>query len=276
MSETIAVNRYQQKIAFDSNDHIGKTILEKGIYDPKGISYIEKVLSQMDRPVALDIGANIGNHALVMARHCQMVYLFEPQPHVIALLNKTQALNQLNNWEIMPIGLSDAAETLTLYRNLSGNNGASTFIPELKSSTYSTDELRVEIGDRIIQEKNLSRLDFIKIDVEGFEARAIAGLKDTIARFRPVIVMEWNNAITKKQFEEYQLFTQVLPHYLSKGVINNTDKSRWKGKWFANIRRAFYKLTHQKAPVLETFNEAEDYQHVILVPNEMAGIFKNL
>ena len=95
-------NRYQQKIAILEKDHISDAIQQKGIYDPIGIKVIESILKQIPHAKVFDIGANVGNHALAMARYSDTVHLFEPQHSIANLLEQTKMLNHLNNWQIHP------------------------------------------------------------------------------------------------------------------------------------------------------------------------------
>jgi FkbM family methyltransferase len=273
---TIAENKYKQKIAFPSDDHIGNAIVQEGIYDSRGLRYIEHLLANLSQPIVFDIGANIGNHALVMAKYSKMVYLFEPQPNIAQLLQQTMALNNLTNWQIFEFGLADKAETLVLYKNIEGNNGASTFIPELKSKNFEKEELQVYRGDDIVDKNHINQLDFIKIDVEGFEAKVILGLKNSITKLRPILVIEWNNDITKKQFKELDLFNQVFKDYLIKAIVNNHHKSHWHNKWLGKLRRFFYKAWTKKRWRVEDFIENYNYQHVLLIPQEKAHVLIGL
>lgn len=275
----VAKNKYKQKIAFYANDHIGKTILRNGIYDGGGVHYIERILSKLHKPVVFDIGANIGNHALVMSKHSQMVYLFEPQADIANLLRNTMSLNNITNWKIFQFGLSDEEKVLPLYKNLNGNNGAATFIPEIKNknfTNFSIEELHVCIGDEVVIKNSIKSLDFIKIDVEGFEAKVIFGLKNSIKKFLPIIIIEWNNEITKKQFQEYDLFNKVFDSYIVKAITNNHNKSCWHKKWFGKIRRFFYKNLTKKRRIIGDFIESFNYQHVLFIPKEKAHILINL
>ncbi|MDZ7769101.1 MAG: hypothetical protein U5K38_08495 [Woeseiaceae bacterium] len=55
------------RITVFSNDFIGKKIARVGLYEKESLEYLNALLSRMDAPVVLDIGANIGNHALAFA-----------------------------------------------------------------------------------------------------------------------------------------------------------------------------------------------------------------
>jgi len=271
----VAENRYKQKILLDPLDVIGKTILQEGLYDKTGLYFIEKILSRLDNPVVFDVGANIGNHALRMSQYSQMVYLFEPQTKLIQCLNLTKTLNSLNNWKIFNFGLSNEDKTLTLYKNLESNIESS-FVSELKGKNFLTEESSVCIGDTVADENLLTRLDFIKIDVEGFEAKVIRGLKNSIIKFRPVIFMEWDKEITKQQFQEHDLFSQVFGGYFIKAITRNPEEASLYKKVRGKIRRLFSKNKTRKRRLIGEFKTESNYRHLVLIPEEKIHIINDL
>src|SRR6185437_5546038 len=164
------------------------------------------------------------NHAIVMSKFSKIVYCFEPQQDAVNLLNKTIAANHIHNIEIFPIALSDKNEELVFYKNLDGHGGSSTFISSLKANKYVTENITCMIGDELLQKNNIHKIDFIKIDVEGFEPQVLNGIKQSILKFRPIIMMEWNNEATKKQFSENDLFHNLFQNYKIKAIASNHHK----------------------------------------------------
>jgi FkbM family methyltransferase len=268
----VANNRYAQKILLDPDDLIGQKILQHGIYDKTGLYFIEKLLSKFNREaIVFDVGANIGNHALRMSQYCKSLYLFEPQAHIAKMLKRTAELNDISNWNIFNMGLSDQTGTLTLYRNLESNILTS-FIADLKSENSVTEESVVRKGDDIVQENSLTRLDFIKIDVEGFESKVISGLKDSIKKFRPVIFMEWDKDITKQQFRDLQLFETIFTDYTIKAITRTPYETSLLRRVASKVRRTFSTGMAKKRRTIGEFFPAEDYRHIILLPQEKLKI----
>jgi FkbM family methyltransferase len=132
--------------------------------------------------IALDIGANIGVTAAIMSEHFHWVYAFEPGPSVHAALSANMTRNGLRNVSPVHAAMSDRIGTLRFAENSAYGHIAEAGI-EADAWTI----------DGFVASQGLRRVDFIKIDVEGFEKQVLRGGAETIARFNPVIHMEFNS-----------------------------------------------------------------------------------
>lgn len=275
MAFIVSENSFKQKIFLDPQDVIGRTILEKGIYDKTGLFFIEAILSRMHKPLVFDVGASIGNHALRMSQYSQMVYLFEPQAQLAHYLHQTKTENSLDNWKIFNFGLSNENQILPLYRNLESNIETS-FVSELKSQHFVKEEATVRIGDQVVRENALARLDFLKIDVEGFEAQVIQGLAHSIRTFRPVIFMEWDKDITKQAFHQKNIFLELFHDYAIKALRRNPVENGLCKKLRARIARFFSRDKTRKRWIISDFDPNESYRHILLIPQEKLSLTTNL
>ncbi len=129
----------------------------------------------------LDIGANIGLYALTFSRLAGptgQVYAFEPAPDLFSALDAARRLNHAANLQTFACGLGAADATLRLQRSFfnSGDNRIG------KGGDFSGDAADVPIrrGDDLVA--GAPSVDFIKIDVQGWELHALRGLNETIAR----------------------------------------------------------------------------------------------
>ncbi|MBM3616097.1 MAG: FkbM family methyltransferase [Alphaproteobacteria bacterium] len=136
--------------------------------------------------VFVDIGANIGNHALFALKMLgvKQVIPFEPNPVAIAVLTSNVGLNgELGRCDLshLGLGLSDKAQAgLTMEvdkpnKNLGGGR------------LVEGGDLRVIAGDEALAG---AKVDFIKIDVEGMEMQVLRGLAQTLEHCRPVLFIE--------------------------------------------------------------------------------------
>jgi FkbM family methyltransferase len=131
----------------------------------------------------IDCGANIGIFSAVAAQKGCKVYAFEPTPETIHFLEKTVQLHG-DSIQIVPYALSDKEETL----QFSIYNDA----PECNSLVHhKDDDGKIEIQaitlDDYVERNHISKVDFIKADIEGAERNMLRGAERTIKRFKPKI-----------------------------------------------------------------------------------------
>ena len=182
-------------------DVVSDEIIVAGLYEeavlvPLFQRFLVPWISNFSKGVALDVGANIGNHAIYFSRYFAKVVAFEPNPVALAILRCNVALVEgESRVRVMPFGLGDRAETLNFRHDQAGNLGRSGF------------EATGAIGGRLIAcemrrgDDLLSTVlgagdsvSLIKLDIEGGELAALQGLQSTIARYMPVILFESHRA----------------------------------------------------------------------------------
>lgn len=134
----------------------------------------------------IDAGASIGDHAISYARlvgDAGQVFAFEPNPTAFACL--TNNMMPYPWVTVLPVGLADGTGTagLIIEPNVGASHIATAPDPEAVS-------VRLTVLDQYLP--SFKRLDFIHLDVEGFETRAIKGGEKLIAKFKPAMVIEIN------------------------------------------------------------------------------------
>lgn len=139
--------------------------------------------------IFLDVGANVGQHSLFMARHADQVHAFEPWATARQRLEDMLVENAVGNVHVHGYALGESERDLPFYAPASANLGTGSFCPDVNDNR-SVGRLRVRRGDDVVAELGLSRVDVIKIDTEGFEAQVLAGFGTVLSRFAPVIVVE--------------------------------------------------------------------------------------
>jgi len=165
-----------------------------GTYEPEVRKIFRTVLPLGG--IALDIGANVGWHTLLMASlvgASGRVLAVEPNPALRQRLHDHLHLNRFGQVEVMPCAAADTEEMMEFYapaaNDRDSGNGHVVEHPRGHVGTIRVDSRRL---DTIITAAKCERLDLIKIDVEGFEWRVLRGGEETIARFHPHIVFEYN------------------------------------------------------------------------------------
>jgi FkbM family methyltransferase len=184
-----------------------------GAYSPRELDLLRRLL-ELRGPVATfaDIGANVGHHSLYLSRYAGMVHSFEPWPVVSQRITEKIELNNIKNVRLHPVGLSDSEGSFDFFASANGNTGTGSF-----SSTSATGRnqpvgtLKVERGDDYFSRAEITRVDVMKIDVEGWEPKVLAGLRQTIARDRPIIFMEYSQATDRNLSHGLQELLDTMP-----------------------------------------------------------------
>ncbi|MEP5729979.1 MAG: FkbM family methyltransferase [Sulfitobacter sp.] len=163
---------------------------------------------------ALDIGANIGITSCMLGQHLTngQVFSFEPSPSVYPILSRNIAANNLANVTTRQLAMGAKKGKL-------GFVGESAYGHLVSSDETESQKMgntvSVETIDRIVKEKNLGQIDFIKIDVEGFEDQVLAGGSETEAKFAPLYYMEFNAfcIAAYRQLNPFDFAQQVLQRF---------------------------------------------------------------
>ena len=262
------------------NDEVTKRIADPNGYEPELTFFINQYLCNLNNATCFDIGSNVGIHAIQMANVSSKVYGFEPIPFIYKILNKNITLNNLSNIVLFNKALSNFKGKSKINLNLEGNFGASSI--DNSPLNFREIDISVTTGDCVVASENILNVDFIKIDVEGHEAKVCQGLTKTIRRFQPVIAMEWNSSQTKNDFDELNLFDDLFENYvkipLTDSHLNFHIKSRNLNKYrfFRKILRIIYKRFTKKVICLGDFIHHENYGNLLLIPKDKIKDIKNI
>jgi FkbM family methyltransferase len=198
----------------DLNEGIDFSIYLLGAFEPSTVSAYQRLVKPGD--TVLDIGANVGAHTLHLAEAVGAtgtVIAFEPTAFAFAKLQANIALNptlalRTAAGQIMLLDRADAPPT-EIYSSwpLGNANG----LHELHGGQLkSTQGARGVMLDQVVADMNLARVDFIKLDVDGFECQVLRGAAETLKRFHPVILMEIAPHVLKEQGESLESLVVLL------------------------------------------------------------------
>jgi len=139
----------------------------------------------------MDIGANIGLHSLRAAggESIGSVFAFEPGRATFAMLERNIARNGLSG-KIRAYPQAIGAASGRAEFHFCADDAYSSLKPDRRRPVQQTYEVSVTTVDQWVQREALARLDLVKIDVEGSEAEVIAGAQETLARYRPELMVE--------------------------------------------------------------------------------------
>jgi FkbM family methyltransferase len=162
--------------------------------------HIMRHLTQHLQPshVFMDAGANLGYFTVLSAPLVERVIAFEPVARNYAYCGANIALNGLGNVDLRRCGLWREDRTLRIRSDSSSvMTAAVALAPD--DGTLALEPIRAVSLDTMVDSGGLElpRLDVVKMDIEGAEMAALLGMRRTIARFRPRIIMEVNRPMLR-------------------------------------------------------------------------------
>ena len=183
-------------LLLDPGDIVARTILVTGVWQPEVWQSVSAGLSA--GAVFLDVGAHIGYDTLrasVRIGEGGKVIAFEPNPRTLEQLRANIAASRAANVTVEPIACTDSEQMLTLYdATLQGNSGGSSLsranADQTQTGVVPSYTVRGRPIDHVVAELGLQRVDVVKVDVEGAEYLVLRGLRETLLRFHPKVVME--------------------------------------------------------------------------------------
>jgi FkbM family methyltransferase len=212
--------RYQGNL----NTFIDWSVYFYGAYE-KGIIYLLRdLVNEKQNAIFIDIGANVGHHSLFMSKICQEVHSFEPYDKVKDIFMSKLLYNKCSNITVHNVGLGAKNEFLDFYAPAGRNIGTGSFMAEhARDNNIKLGQLEIVEGDAYISKLNLAKIDLIKIDVEGFEKSVLLGLRKTLEKYRPFVVMEYS-LVTRNNLTISQL-REILPGGYSIQAISTNQTS---------------------------------------------------
>ncbi len=140
----------------------------------------------------IDVGGNRGAFTYWMCRLVAKggrVIVFEPQPALVERLRKN--LPPFKNAELLQCALSDQPGEANLKIPVGSNSGMATI--ESREVDWEHREVSVPLRrlDDVLAELNVTKVSFIKIDVEGHEFSVLRGGEQMLKRDHPVLLFEW-------------------------------------------------------------------------------------
>ena len=126
--------------------------------------------------VCIDVGANIGITTIWMAKNSEKVYSFEPEKQNIKRFKENLQVNNINNVELIKKAVSDKRGELEL--NILESYGHHSLGKVATSKIVGAQKVDVVTLYDFCKEKDINIIDFLKVDVEGFEIEVFRGAKE--------------------------------------------------------------------------------------------------
>jgi FkbM family methyltransferase len=179
----------------DLREGIDFAIWARGTFEPSTVAAYRRLL----RPgmTVIDIGANVGAHTLRFAQAVGVsghVFAYEPTGDAFARLTATIGTNpelaaRIDARQVMLLA-SDDGELPTSVIASWPLKATPDLHPTIRGRALSTIGASVSTLDALMERAAPARVDLIKLDVDGYECDVIDGGRRTIAKHRPLILIE--------------------------------------------------------------------------------------
>ena len=174
----------------------------------------------------LDIGSNIGYYALLESKIVETngrVIAIEPSPQNFQYLKKNLEIQNIKNVDAYNFAASDknGEVNFLVYKE---SNGSFT-IPDGEETDIPGEIIKVPAKtiDTFLEEISLKHIDFVRMDVEGYESHIIHGMRNIIKNSKPMFQIEVHSSLlgkqgTKKFLKEFQNVGYEAKYYVSRDI----------------------------------------------------------
>ncbi len=204
-----------------TDEGIGRELAIYRVHEPTVTKLLPGFVRTGD--TVLDIGANIGYYTLLFSQLVGangLVIAVEPHPENVHLLELNLRLNRVTNVKVVPVAVSDEVGTAEMFV-AKGSNWHSLHPTEMTSpKTVTVHTLTI---DTIVAQIERA-IDIIRMDIEGWETKALHGAEGTLRRNRPSLVMEIHPAYMQKgEIRQFLLWLQSFGYEQGFIVLRRDD-----------------------------------------------------
>jgi FkbM family methyltransferase len=171
----------------------------------------------------IDIGANVGNVTLGFSKligETGKVYSFEPDPLNFSRFKKNIELNHFKNIEALNFGLGNKNGSFSIVVHDELNRGMNRLVENASENTVLCEVL---VLDDFISKNGITKVDLIKIDVEGFEKKVLEGAYQLLKSQKPVLFIELDDNNLKDQGSSAKDLINYLEEFKYRIVHSEKD-----------------------------------------------------
>jgi len=186
------------KINIDLSKRMGACIFWTGYHEFNECRFLQSYLKP--EMVFVDVGANQGEFSLFAAKRLLngRVYSFEPLTEYFhKLVENVQANGLHRKVSLVKLGVSDTSGRFPIYfdsENKNHNEGIASLHAQAGTELLEKEIIETTTLDSYFDQNPISRLDVLKIDVEGSEFQVLKGAMKTLVQFKPLILIELSEA----------------------------------------------------------------------------------
>ena len=180
------------KMDVNPNDEgLSTELLVFGHHEPHTTSFVSKYI--VKDMVCIDVGANIGYYSTLYSKNVEYngkVISIEPSPINFEFLKKNLEKQKMDNFICYNIAAGEKEGQVKFCLDSRANKCFIITGKEQLPPNYEIINVPIRTIDKIVTDEKLEKIDFIKIDVEGYEWQAIQGAIESIKNFKPTIQIE--------------------------------------------------------------------------------------
>ena len=161
----------------------------------------------------VDLGANEGYFTVIAARLCGTsgrVLALEPQQRLIPVIHENLRLNQSTGVALLNAAVGSEAKTAVLHLTASTNTGGSGFERRSRFS-LPTQEVTMLTLEQVLDQQGFTRVDLMKVDIEGFEYEALLGSPQVFEQHRiKAVALELHPTLLAGRGKRTEDITEML------------------------------------------------------------------
>ena len=213
----VVTNAEFGKMWVDPVSTMGAAIISTRQYEPDLVAIIRANFPAGG--VFLDIGANEGVFSIVAAKTASRVIAVEPQSRLIPVIHENLRLNGIENVTIIRAAISDQPGTGTLHLASDMNNASTALSLHTRYSTMTETTPLMSLTE-LFDQLSLETVDFMKMDIEGYEYEAILGSPEIFQKQRiRAFVVEFH----RDHIEARGKSGQIILDFLGRCGYGHTD-----------------------------------------------------
>jgi FkbM family methyltransferase len=204
------------RLGLHLRNDLGMAVFVGGGFEPNEFALLDRVLQP--GMTVLDGGANEGAYTLFLAARVGgqgRVMAVEPSPRELERLKANVVLNGMAQVTVVEAALAEQPGEVELLLAEPEHAGQNTLGGFIYPGLVTVGSLRVAATtiDALVKAQNLTTLDVVKLDLEGAELRALTGARETLPRWRPLLVFEAAQAALARQGGSLQDVLSLLADY---------------------------------------------------------------
>jgi FkbM family methyltransferase len=174
---------------------LSKDLIVYGTREMLSTERVKKILKKGD--VVLDIGANMGYYCLLESKLVGKkgkVYAIEPVKSNIDVLKFNIFLNKYENIQIDHLAIGNENGHVDMFLTDKSNRHS---IFKYEESTDKKERVPIMKLDTFVEKEGIKKIDFIRMDPEGYECEIIDGALNTLEKYKPKMFIETHSPLTK-------------------------------------------------------------------------------